>query len=73
MPLARRVLAEAMAEQPPADGAAVSPALRAHGVLARSERARERTRTMRAVVAPAVAALLGDLGEQRKTSHAARG
>ena len=37
-----------------------SAALRAHGVLSRGERARERARTLQQVVTPALMALLGD-------------
>ena len=57
VPLARATLTEAMARPNPIGGADVSPALRAHGVLSRADRARERERTLRDVVAPAVSAL----------------
>ena len=59
-PLARRVLALALAQPPPAGGPAVSAALRAHGVLSRADRARERARTVREVIKPAIAALFSD-------------
>jgi hypothetical protein len=60
VPLARRVLAEAVEQEGPSDGPDVSPALRAHGVLSRAERCRERARTLREVVTPAIEALLAE-------------
>ena len=61
VPLARAALTEAMARPCPTDGPAVSAALQAHGVLSRADRARERERTLRDVVAPAVNALFAGL------------
>jgi|GEM_PF-1987089 len=60
-PLARKALSDAMTRENPSDGPEVSPALRAHGVLSRAERYRERERTLRQVVAPAVDALFAGL------------
>ena len=65
VPLARTVLAEAMARPCPTDGAAVSPALRSVGVVSRADRARERQRTLDEVVAPAVAALFASVDGTR--------
>ncbi len=61
MPLARAVLGEAIGRPTPSEGPAVSSALRAHGVLSRADQARERQRTLRDVVAPAVDALFAGL------------
>ena len=59
-PLARRVLRAAVEQEGPSDGPPVSAALRAHGVLSRADRARERQRTLDEVVKPAIDALLAD-------------
>ena len=69
-PLARSVLHEAMGRATQPEGEGVSPALRSVGVLARAEQARERERTLREVVAPAVDALLAGGGATAESVRA---
>jgi hypothetical protein len=63
VPHARQVLADALTPPASEDGPTASPALRRLGVLSRADRARERARTLKQVVLPAVHALL-DQGHQ---------